>query len=613
MTFIKTLKEKFDLVKVIVTAVLTGVATLIFRLLDVNGIVQLVVYLALYAFIGYETIIEMFKDFKESPFNENFLMVVATVGAFVIGEYLEAVVVMLLFAVGELFEEYAEEKSESAILSLAELMPDTATVKRGGDEVTVKVDDVKVGDVLVVKTGDRIVCDGVVTGGQANVDNSMLTGESLPISALTGTFVYSGGVVKSGYLTIEVNKTSDQSSANKILTLVKEETDKKAEKEKFIARFAKIYTPIVLILAVLVAVVPPFFTGEVYGEQFAVWVKRALNLLVISCPCALVISVPLAYFAGIGSAFRKGIIVKGGATLERAATINKVVFDKTGTLTSGDFSVKSIDPADKADYIMKIACSLESYSNHPIASAITGVCADSGLGDLTVDEIAGCGIVGTGASTYAVGNYKLMQKMGIACEQAVSADTVIYVAENGRLIGHVYIGDTVKKDAYGAIEALNKMHTSVAMLTGDTEKTAAYVAGELNIAEYKAGLMPDDKQKIIENYVKNNKVAFVGDGINDAPSLATSDLAVAMGSGTDVATVCSDVIITDNNVGKIPELIRLAKRTSRIVKENIFGSIAVKIAALVLSVAGLAPMWVAILADVGVMALACLNSMRLLK
>ena len=606
-------EEKFDLIKVIVTAVLLTAATVLFHFVGVVWYVRLIVYITLYLFIGYETVIEMVKGFKKSPFNENFLMVVATVGAFIMGEYFEAVVVMLLFAVGELFEDYAHEKSENAILSLAELMPDTAAIRVGGEDKKVKVDDVNVGDKLVVKTGDRIVCDGVVLEGSASVDNSMLTGESVPITALNGTYVYSGGVVKSGFLVIEVTKEAAESSASKILNLVKEETEKKAGSEKFIRRFAKIYTPVVLILALLVATVPPLLTGLPYGEQLPEWIKRALNLLVISCPCALVISVPLAYFAGVGNAFKKGIIVKGGVALEKAATIDKVVFDKTGTLTSGDFAVKSVNAETDEKYLLKVAASLERFSNHPIAAAILKKYDNEVIEGLSIEEIAGHGIIGRADNTYAAGNFKLMRLLNVACDPVDTADTVVYVAKDNKLIGRIFIGDSVKEGVNDAIAGLNAMKIDVAMLTGDTEKTAQKVANDLAITDYKAGLLPDQKQKIVAEYAKTSSVAFVGDGINDAPSLATSKLAVAMGSGTDVATLCSDVIITDNNVKKIPTLIKLAKKTARIVKENIFGSIFVKVAALILSVVGLAPMWLAILADVGIMALACLNSMRLLK
>ena len=612
MKIIETIKEKEELFKVIAAAVAFIAAYVTFYFVEANEIVKIAVYLAIYVFIGLDTVVAMVKGFRRSPFNENFLMVVATVGAFVMGEYAEAVAVMLFFSVGELLEDYAREKSENAILSLSEMLPETVTVLKDGKEVSVKVDDVSVGDVLIVKTGDKIACDGVVIDGSASVDNSMITGESLPISALTGVSVMSGGVVASGYLSIEVKATAESSSANKILQLVKEETAKKAEKEKFIRRFAKIYTPSVLIAAVLVAALPPMIGGTYWQGFVDKWFMRALNLLVISCPCALVISVPLAYFTGIGSAFKKGVIVKGGVTLEKAAEIEKVVFDKTGTLTTGNFSVVDTLPKDNEENILRIACSLEKYSNHPVAAAIKSAYRGQ-TEDLEVEEFAGLGIVGKGQRRYAAGNYKLMKKLGVECLEQNSGGTAVYVAENEKLLGVIVIGDSLKEGAVTTVDSLKKMGLGVAMLTGDNQVAAKAVSVALGNIEYGAGLLPEDKRDRIVAYKKEGKVAFVGDGINDAPALSASDLAVAMGGGTDVAALSSDMIIADNDVKKLPLALKLAKKTSLIVKENIFGSIAVKVAAMVLSVIGIAPMWVAILADVGLMALACLNSMRLMK
>ncbi len=597
--------EKFDLIKVIITAVMTAAATVIFHFVEAENYVKLIVYVAIYLFIGYETIFGMIKEFIKTPFNEDFLMVVATVGAFVLGEYFEAVAVMLLFAVGELFEDYAEERSERAITALAELMPEEATILVDGKEKKIKSDDVAVGDKLLVKTGDRIVCDGVVIDGAATVDNSMLTGESKPISALNGNLVNSGAVIGSGYLVVEVKAVSAKSSANKILELVKEESEKKAGKEKFITKFAKIYTPIVIATAVLVAALPPIF-----GASFAEWVKKALNLLVISCPCALVISVPLAYFSGVGNAFSKGIIVKGGAALEKAAQIDAILFDKTGTLTSGRFEVKAVYPEENKNEILKTAATLEKYSNHPIAVAVLSAAEGETDEVPDIEEIAGMGLSSKKARLL-VGNAKLMERAGLNIESDDTCDTVVYVAKNGALLGKIYIGDSVKEGANEVIDGLIRSGKKVAMLTGDRISTAEKVAAELGISDYRAELMPEDKKNAVEEYSKTKRVAFVGDGINDAPSLAASHLAIAMGSGTDVAALCSDVIITDDNVKKIPHLLKIAKKTARIVKENIYGSIAVKVCVLVLSVVISVPMWAAILADVGVMAIACLNSMRL--
>lgn len=608
MKFVEFIKEKSELIKVVIAAIATAAATIIFKVNDTDNVVRLITYILIYVFIGFDAIVGTFKGFRKSFFNENFLMVLATVVAFVLGEYLEAVAVMLLFAVGELFEDFAEERSEKAIVALTELMPEKATLLTSEGEVSVNVSDVKVGDRLIVKTGDRIVCDGVVVDGAGLVDNSMLTGESLPISALNGSFVNSGAVVSNGSFVVESTATAEFSSASKILKLVKEETEKKSAKEKFITRFAAIYTPIVIVLAVLVAFLPPIF-----GLDLKTWVQRALNLLVISCPCALVISVPLAYFAAVGNAFSNGMIVKGGVALEKANGIKTVVFDKTGTLTNGKFEVIAVYPQENAEKVLKTAAMLERYSNHPIAAAIVSE-YDGDIGaEISVNEIAGMGIVSETDEKLAAGNYKLMQKSGVDCKMIKTSDTVVYVSKGDTFLGYVVIGDSIKSGVNEAIAGLLDSGINVSMLTGDNLSTAERVAKEVGITDYRAELMPDEKRVIVSEYKNGGKVAFVGDGINDAPSLAASDLAIAMGSGTDVASLCSDVILTNNNVAAIPKLIKLSKKTARIVKENIFCSIAVKAAVLVLSVVLSVPMWLAIFADVGVMALACLNSVRLTK
>ena len=602
------IKEKFDLIKVIITAVALITVTAIFHFVTPSDTARLLTYLLIYIFISYENFFECIEKLIKQPFNENFLMLVATVGAFVLGEYVEAVLVMLLYSIGELFEEYAEERSENAIVALTELMPEHAAVKQGDEIIEKKVDQVEVGDLLYLKAGDRVVCDGVVVRGNCSINASMLTGESALKSVSVGDEIMSGTVVESGVLLVRVTATSNQSSASKIIKLVTEQSEKKAQGEKFIRKFAKIYTPIVIVAAVLVATVPLIF-----GQPFSEWFKRALNLLVISCPCALVISVPLAYFAGIGNAFKRGIIVKGGITLERASKINKVVFDKTGTLTYGRFRILDVLSVGDESEVMKIAASMERYSNHPIAVAILSGYQGEYYDDLNTQEIAGQGILSKGENAFAVGNAKLMSAIGVSAPEINEIGTVVYVAKNGEYLGAIVIGDSVKDCAAQVISGLYEKNYSVAMLTGDNGATAQAVAEQLGITDYNHSLLPEDKQKLIETYKKTANVAFVGDGINDAPSLASSHLAVAMGSGTDVASLCSDVILTDDDLKKLPVLFALSKKTQRIVKENVVFSISVKVAALVLSVLGFAPMWLAILSDVGVMALATLNSMRLLK
>ena len=603
--------EKYgELLRVVAAGVLVAALTIVDKTMDINGYVILAGYIALYLFIGIDVVISTVKRMAKNPFNEGFLMVLATVCAFLIGEYFEAVLVMLLNAVGELIEDYAEDKSESAIVDLTDIMPETATVVTNGKEQKKAIAEIAEGELLLIRTGDKIVCDGVIVSGAATVNNSMLTGESVPISLLTGQKVYSGGIVINGAITVKVEKRADQSSAARIIKSIKE-SENKSKNEKFLDKFAKVYTPIVISLAVLTAVVPTIFGGE-----FITWFKRALNLLVISCPCAVIISVPLTYFSGIGNAFSKGVIVKGSAALEKAAEVSVFAFDKTGTLTSGNFEVIGVYPEDRRAEILKAAAKIEKNSTHPIALAIVKAGDVEGVlsgESVTSDELPGKGIVSTSGAKIAVGNLALMMELGISVEGDNDGGTVVYVAKGGEYLGRIVVGDKVKDGAKRTIEYLKAAGAKVVMLTGDNEVSAEKVAHCLAIDEWRAGLLPEGKSDLIKQYGAIGKVAFVGDGINDAPAIAAAHLGVAMGGGADIAATCAEVVLTDDNAQKVPRLIKIAKKTKTIAMENVIGAIAIKAIALALSVAGVLPMWGAILADVGSMMVACANAARALR
>lgn len=578
---------------------------------------KIVLFFMSYLSIGYEVILEALEGIKDKElFGEEFLMSIASFGAFATGEYPEAIAVMLFFQVGEIFEEYAENKSKKSIKSLMELKPDKAFVKIN-DTVTEKSpEEVKIGDIIVVKPGERVPLDGIVISGEALIDTSALTGESIPRKAEINSEVLSGVINTNGVLEIKVTKKFKESTLSKILDLVENAGEKKAHTEKFITKFSKIYTPTVIALAFLILIIPTL----IMHKDFTTWVYRALSFLVVSCPCALVVSVPLSFFGGIGGASRKGILVKGSNYLESLANLETVVFDKTGTLTKGNFKVQNVDAIGDKDELLKIAAYAESFSNHPIArSIIENYGKEINKQDIKeYEEISGHGVSAIiEGKKVLLGNSKLMKKIGITVKEENNSATVVYIAIDEKYAGKIEIADELKEDSKVAIENLKKQGIKkTVMLTGDREKVGKDVAEKLGIDEVYTELLPtgkvDELQKLLNN--KKGNVAFVGDGLNDAPVLAMADVGIAMGGyGTDAAIEAADVVIMTDEPSKICEAIQTAKKTIKISKENITFAIAVKLTVLLLVFLGVATMWQAVFADVGVTVIATLNALRTLE
>lgn len=578
---------------------------------------KIVLFFMSYLSIGYEIILEALEGIKAKElFGEEFLMSIASFGAFATGEYPEAIAVMLFFQVGEIFEEYAENKSKKSIKSLMELKPDKAFVKIN-DTVTEKSpEEVKIGDIIVVKPGERVPLDGIVISGEALIDTSALTGESIPRKAEINSEVLSGVINTNGVLEIKVTKEFKESTLSKILDLVENAGEKKAHTEKFITKFSKIYTPTVIALAFLILIIPTL----IMHKDFTTWIYRALSFLVVSCPCALVVSVPLSFFGGIGGASRKGILVKGSNYLESLANLETVVFDKTGTLTKGNFKVQNVDAIGDKDELLKIAAYAESFSNHPIArSIIESYGKEINKQDIKeYEEISGHGVSAIiEGKKVLLGNSKLMKKIGITVKEENNSATVVYIAIDDKYAGKIEIADELKEDSKAAIENLKKQGIKkTVMLTGDREKVGKDVAEKLGIDEVYTELLPtgkvDELQKLLNN--KKGNVAFVGDGLNDAPVLAMADVGIAMGGyGTDAAIEAADVVIMTDEPSKICEAIKTAKKTIKISKENITFAIAVKLTVLLLVFLGVATMWQAVFADVGVTVIATLNALRTLE
>ena len=578
---------------------------------------KVVLFFMSYLSIGYEIILEALEGIKDKElFGEEFLMSIASFGAFATGEYPEAIAVMLFFQVGEIFEEYAENKSKKSIKSLMELKPDKAFVKIN-DTVTEKSpEEVKIGDIIVVKPGERVPLDGIVISGEALIDTSALTGESIPRKAEINSEVLSGVINTNGVLEIKVTKEFKESTLSKILDLVENAGEKKAHTEKFITKFSKIYTPTVIVLAFLILIIPTL----IMHKDFTTWVYRALSFLVVSCPCALVVSVPLSFFGGIGGASRKGILVKGSNYLELLANLETVVFDKTGTLTKGNFKVQNVDAIGDKDELLKIAAYAESFSNHPIArSIIESYGKEINKQDIKeYEEISGHGVSAIiEGKKVLLGNSKLMKKIGITVKEENNSATVVYIAIDEKYAGKIEIADELKEDSKVAIENLKKQGIKkTVMLTGDREKVGKDVAEKLGIDEVYTELLPtgkvDELQKLLNN--KKGNVAFIGDGLNDAPVLAMADVGIAMGGyGTDAVIEAADVVIMTDEPSKICEAIKTAKKTIKISKENITFAIAVKLTVLLLVFLGVATMWQAVFADVGVTVIATLNALRTLK
>ena len=579
-----------------------------------------VLYLVPYLLIGWDVLWKAVRNIAHGQvFDENFLMAIATVGAFATGEYAEAVFVMLFYQVGELFQSYAVGKSRQSIASLMDIRPDYANVEQDGELVQVDPDEVEVGDTIVIKAGERVPLDGVILEGRSTLDTAALTGESLPREVEAGDDVISGCVNLSGLLKVRVTKAFEESTVAKILDLVENATSKKAKAENFITKFARYYTPSVVAAAVLLAVLPPLLGGGDWGK----WFHQALVFLVISCPCALVISVPLSFFGGIGGASRAGILVKGGNYLEVLADTQIVVFDKTGTLTKGVFNVTAIHPDQcDEDRLLEVAALAESYSDHPISRSLKEAYGkdidNSRVTD--VEEIAGHGVrAKVDGVEVCVGNDKLMESIGVAWHPCHRVGTTVHVESQGIYLGHIVISDEVKEDAAQAIADLKAIGVrKTVMLTGDAQAVGEDVAQRLGLDEVHAQLLPADKvdrvEALLQEKTGKGKLAFVGDGINDAPVLSRADLGIAMGGlGSDAAIEAADVVLMDDKPSKIAVAIRVARKTLRIVRQNIVFALGVKLLVLALGAVGLANMWEAVFADVGVSVIAILNAMRALR
>lgn len=571
--------------------------------------------LAAYLIVGCDVLWKALTNIiRGKVFDEHFLMTIATIGAFAIGEYVDATAVMLLYQIGELFQRYAVGRSRQNIASLMDIRPEEATVIRDNNEIILHPSEIEIGETIIVKTGEKLPLDGIVVKGECNLDTSAITGESLPRKATVGQNVISGCLNLDGVLYIKTTSTYDDSTVSKVLDLVENATSRKAPAENFITKFSRYYTPIVVILAVILAVVPPLFEGMASGEIWLKWVRRAMMFLFVSCPCALVISIPLGFFGGIACASKNGILVKGSNYLELLAKTKTIAFDKTGTLTKGNFAVTNVYPEDKRNEILALAAVAEQYSNHPIA---TSICREKRAeAEAKVTEIAGRGISAQSKQGVILcGNDKLMRENNIEFVQ-MSGGTVVYVALNGQFIGSIQISDEIKEDSYDAMQQLKKAGVTTVMLTGDNNDTAQIVAGKLGIDKYYSQLLPQDKVTKLEEIKRQDKIAFVGDGINDAPVLATADVGIAMGAmGSDVAIETADIVLMQDNPTAIPTAQRIAKKTLSVVTENIVISLLVKFAVLILSAIGILDkisfgMIIAILADVGVCVIAILNSMR---
>lgn len=601
----------------IVLAILLFITAMLFTH---STILKCTVLGMVYLIAGYDIIFKALKNIiKGQVFDENFLMGIATLGAIGIKEYPEAVMVMVLYQIGEYLQDKAVEKSQNSITELMDIRPDYANIEKNGDLTKISPYEVKIGDTIIVKTGEKIPLDGIIIDGTATLDTSALTGESRPREVKIGDEAISGCINTNGLLKIRVTKEYGQSTVSKILDLVENASSKKTKTENFITKFAKIYTPVVVLAALFLAILPPL----IFGSNFSVWINRALTFLVISCPCALVISVPLGFFAGIGGASKCGILVKGSSYLELLSKPETIVFDKTGTLTQGCFKVVKIAQQEGTtkEELLELTAYAESYSNHPIALSIKKA-YDKNIDKnriSEISEIAGNGVrAEINGCSILVGNENLLKNHNISYQKANETGTIVYTAKNSKFLGYIVISDKLKEDAQKAITNLKKLKLQTVMLTGDTEESGLTVAKELNIDKAYTQLLPIDKvdkiEDIIEQKTKNKSVIFVGDGINDAPVLTRADVGIAMGGlGSDAAIEAADVVIMDDKPTKVATAIKIAKQTLTIVKENIAFALGIKVLFLILGAFGFVTMWGAVFADVGVTLIAVLNSLRALK
>ena len=605
-------------IKIIIALILFCIALIVkFN----NEWINNIIYIISYIIVGFEIVKKAVRNiFRGKVFDENFLMTVATIGAFCIGEFPEAVAVMLFYQIGELFQSYAVDKSRKSISNLMDIRPDYANVERDGKIQKVDPEDVKIGEIIIVKPGEKIPLDGCVVEGKSSLDTKALTGESLPREILEGEEVLNGCINLNGLIKVEVTKEFGESTVSKILDLVENASSKKSKSENFITKFAAYYTPIVVIIAVILAIVPPLV---IENAVFSDWLYRALSFLVVSCPCALVISIPLSFFGGIGGASKMGVLIKGSNYLEALANTEIVVFDKTGTLTEGVFEVQKVKAIDiSVEELLKLTAYAENYSNHPISLSVKKA-YNKEIDEKQIvktQELSGLGIVATiGKKEILVGNEKLMKEKQINFEKCDDIGTILYVAIDKKYAGYILISDRIKEDSVKAISNLKKNNVKqTVMLTGDRKDVGERVAKQLGIDKVYTELLPDGKVEKVEELLKEKsekgKLAFVGDGINDAPVLAISDIGIAMGGlGSDAAIEAADVVLMTDEPSKIVNAIQLSKKTMRIVKENIIFAILVKVIVLILSALGISTMWEAVFADVGVSILAIINALRVLR
>ncbi len=604
---------KKRLIRIIISLILFITLLTVDKIVDLESVVDMdfpilpfCLYLAIYLFIGYDVLFKAIRNICHGKiFDENFLMCVATLGAYAIFAFSEAVAVILFYQIGEYFQDYAVNKSRKSISSLMDIRPDYANLIIDGEIKVVDPEEVKVGDIIVVKPGEKVPLDGIVIKGESSLDTKSLTGESLPSDVFVNDQVISGCVNLTQTIEVKVEKEFYDSTVSKILDLVENATSKKASYENFITKFARFYTPIVCLLALLLFLIPGIITSD-YKE----WGYRALNFLVVSCPCALVISIPLSFFSGIGAASKKGILIKGSNYLEQFNKVDTFVFDKTGTLTKGNFKVTKIYPEDKKDEIIRYAAIAEYNSSHPIAKSIIDYYDNEIDTSYVLTNVSGKGVIAKGDKTIYCGNKKLLLENNIEFNETDEAGTIIYVAVDNKYLGYILISDEVKEESSYVIESLNTFSKTI-MLTGDNDKQAKYIKEMLNLSDYKANLLPQNKVEELSIIKNDSFTCFIGDGINDAPVLATANIGIAMGAlGSDAAIEASDIVLMKDDLKGLLTLKKIAKKTMRVVIENIIFALGVKIGVLILSALGITNMWIAVFADVGVAVLAILNAMR---
>ena len=623
-------KTKVKIARIVCSAVLLGIAYAVEHAFDLQLWQALLLYLLPYAVAGYDVVLEAWESITEGEcFNEDLLMTIATVGALLIGfvpngspMFDEAVFVMLFFQVGEVFEHLASDNSKKSIAKLMDIRPDSATVERDGQLLTISPEEIKLGEIIVVKPGDRVPVDAEIVEGSTSLDTVALTGESVPRDATVGDNIISGCVNLSGVVRARVTHLFEDSTASRIIKLVESSNQNKSKSESFIRRFSRVYTPAVVYGAIALAFLPPLLSGDFVGNA-SIWIVRALTFLIASCPCALVVSVPLAFFGGIGAASKEGILIKGSAYIDMLSTLDTVAFDKTGTLTEGVFEVLAVHPQAIGEKdLLHLASHVEMHSTHPIAAALRAAypSEDDDCVITDIKEIAGQGIcANVNGKSVAVGNCALMESVGASWKACENHGTIIHVAVDGTYMGHIVISDRERADAPAAIASLKNVGVSkVVMLTGDKRDVAEEIAAQMGITEVRAELLPQDKVAAVEGLLAQKtagkSLAFVGDGINDAPVLARADVGVAMGGlGSDAAIEAADVVLMDDKLSKLSKAVKIARHTLGIAKQNIVFAIGVKVAVLILAAFGLAPMWLAVFGDIGVMVLAVLNSTRALN